>query len=302
MQDRLNDTLVVLNHEAQGSAGCTEICRAEDGQKWVRISIAKTELQKRILLQLDPSIPACLSEEQFDLRKRVRLQSKEDVPVYFPETHLNLLFPFQKGQDLDDWLFYEHPTVEKRKEMCMSLLEQLLTQPIPEEIIALSARTENLCFQNNDKLVLQLLPDLKSWEHELSSSDVVNRIAKQMAEVLTRDLDMRIDQVYPVELRLFLMRSQSEGYNNWGQLQEDLFRIPDTLDSKVQKLHSFKNRAQEKIKLWAPIGLRIVTFILAVLAIVSVSFKAFEWYTNRNTPEQETTVETGTQGLGEENK
>ena len=239
------EKLTVLGRFLESDAGCTELCRDEAGAKKVRIRICSRQLQECLLLQTDGSIP-----------------------VQCSNNCLELLTPWQEGRSLKEWLLFEKPSFARRKLACVQLLEQVLTQPIPSDLLALSARTQNLRFGPNG-LRLQLFPDLTRWNREMGKPEAIRRVAELMAAVLSDDLRGRMDQECPDELNLMLSRSRCGEYRTWEMLQADLYRIPDHLVSRARKLLNLKNRTRKLIQRCQPALTRIAVAVLALAAAVS---------------------------------
>ena len=190
---------------------------------------------------------------------------------------LELLFPWQEGKGLDEWIFAQQPDLRQRRKMCFSLLEQMLTSHFPVELTALSARTENLRF-TAEHVELLLLPKLEDWTCHTGELEAVRGIAKLMAEILNRKLLYRADEILAPELELFLMRSASGEYRSWDQLQSDLFRIPEQLPPRPKPLEVLKRKLRvERLKSWIPVIQRIIAAALVLLALVSVFFALLRW-------------------------
>ena len=242
------ENLKVLSRVLECRLGCTELCRTETGETLFRVRILDPGLQEVLLTQMDGSLPLQMSRKG-----------------------LQVLLPRQEGQTLAEWLHFEKPDLRERRRMCQSLLEQLLTQPIPTELLALSARAENLRF-GPDGLRLQLLPKLNGWKQELGQEEAVRRVAELMAQVLSEELRGRVDQEFPEELNLLIWRSQDGEYRSWEALQSDLARVPGELASKTRKVRSFRLRVKKVVSRWTPTVAWIAVALLVGAAIVSAGF------------------------------
>lgn len=242
------ENLTVLSRVLECKLGCTELCRTPSGETQFLVRISDPGLQKTLLKQTDGGIPVQMNRDG-----------------------LQFLLPRQEGQPLAAWLYTEKPDLRKRKWMCLSLLEQMLTQPVPPDLLAMSARAENLRF-GAETLRLQLLPMLDGWERELGQAQAVRRVAGLMAQVLSDGLQGRVDEEYPDELNLLLRRSRDGEYRCWGELQSDLGRIPDELVSKVRKVRSFRFRMKKAVSRWIPTVSRIAVALLVAAAVVSAAF------------------------------
>ena len=245
------EKLSVLRQFWRDSNGCVECCQNDDGEKQIRVSIDQPDLQRSTLLQIEKGAPAHMIGQRLDL-----------------------FFPWQEGQGLDEWLFYQRPSLGQRREMCFSLMEQMLTQHFPADLTSLAARPENLRFEE-DRAVLLILPKLGDWTHEMGETAVVQRTAKLMAESLNRNLLYQMDEIFPPELQLLLMRSESGEYRDWDQLYADLFRIPEQFSLRP-RLTSILNR-KLKMERFIPLAQRIIAAVLAILALTCVAFAVVRW-------------------------
>ncbi len=192
--------LRVLRREHAARAGDSDICRGQDGLDHIRLRVREDACRRDCL---DGGLPAC-----------ARLEGGA----------LELLYPFESGESLREWLFARDPGLGQRRDMCLSLLAQCMEDDPPPCVLALSARAENLRFSRRGVRLLYL-PDWGAWRKGLAPADAVAAVARLCREILTRG-----DPPWPalpVELRLVLLRTQEDGYESWGKLQRDLAALPD---------------------------------------------------------------------------
>lgn len=247
------ESLTVLSRILVDKKGFTDLCRTDAGEKEICISILDRRMQEGLLLELDRSIP-----------------------VLFEAGCLKLLLPWQEGRSLKEWIFYENPSFVQRRRACMSLLEQLLTQPIPAGLLLMCARVDNLRF-DREAVRLQLFPELNRWNQETEEADAIPKIAEMMVQILTDGLSCRVDQEYPDELKLLLIRSSSGAYRTLEMLQADLNRLPDELASRVRRLIAFRNRIYTLANRCRPAAVRIVAVVLVLAALVSAGGALLRW-------------------------
>ena len=136
---------------------------------------------------------------------------------------------------------------------------------------------DNLRF-GSDGLRLQLFPYLDIWKQELGQEEAIRRTAELMAQVLSTDLELRIDQEYPDELKILLIRSRSGEYRSWEMLQSDLYRIPEQPASRTRKLTCMKNRIRKTVRRFAPAAAKAAVTVLALAALVSAAFALVRQY------------------------
>lgn len=254
------DRHTVVSRVLEGKAGYTELWRTETGGQEICVFVTDPELQKCLLMQMDG-----------------------DLPLRLEAGRLSVLLPWQPGRNLREWLYEEQPDLDRRRQACASLLEQMLTQPIPAELLALSARPENLRFGPKE-LRLQLFPDLSDWKEPLGTAQAVDRVAALMAQILTDDLRGRIDQKVPEELELLVARSGCHGYESWEELHRDLCRIPRELSSVTRRLSVFRTRLQKKLRRWMPAAVRIAVAGLVLAAAVSAAAELRDRMTDAEQP------------------
>lgn len=247
------EKLIIRSRILEGEKGYTELCQRETGEKEIRVSI------------LDPSLQECLL-----------LQSDGTLPLRMRGDCLEILFPWQEGQSLKEWIFYGKPDFAQRKKACLSLLEQMVTQPVPVDLLALSARKENLRF-GPEGLRLQIFPELGNWTQELGTAQAVRSVAELVTLILSDTMENRIDQEPSDELKLLIQRSGAGAYQSWELLQADLYRIPDQPALRMRKLLSIKKSIQGMVQKWKKKILPFAVIVLVLTALVSAASAFVQW-------------------------
>ncbi|MCI9391239.1 MAG: hypothetical protein HFF65_02420 [Oscillospiraceae bacterium] len=247
--DRLHTVRLV--HESR--IGCTEVCRAPDGTRWVRLQVYSTDCQREILNGLDESIP-------------VRLENNV----------LEMLLPFHEGISLREWIFEQKPALGQRRDVCLSLLEQQIENKLPPCIIALSANPENLVIAGNS-MFLQSLPELRRWELGMTGPRAVCALAGTIYGVLSEKTELRRGERTPEELFLIDLRQKEENYTGWDQLQRDVAAIPDA----PPRINLVPYRHIRRIRGWlhryGRYILRALAALLFTVALLSL-FSAYRRY------------------------
>lgn len=239
--------LTLLCRTGACANGCAEVCRDPSGVRLIRLRIARTSLQRSLLRDR----PA-------------------DLPVRMQGCTLELLLPLAQGQTLREWLYFRHPDLGQRREVCLRLLAELLTHPVPAALLALSARTENLRLEEQAAR-LAWFPCLEGWKPGRDQGAAVQAVSRLAAEILTRGLAEGQRYRFPPELRLVLLRADAGAYDNWQALQQDLAALPDALEPRCRWL---RTRAGPVRAWWqrfrAPV-LRVVVGLLAAVALLSLA-------------------------------
>ncbi len=235
---------VRLAHESQ--IGCTEICREPDSTLWIRLGIRSAACQREILSGLDESVP-------------VRLESGV----------LELLLPCQEGISLRQWLYERKPDLGQRRDACLSLLEQQVTEKLPPCLTALSASAENLIVTGRS-MFLQYLPEFRRWEPGIDEAQAVCAVAAVIREVLSEKAGPWQNRRIPEELLLLTLRQEGQDYTNWGQLQRDIAAIPDTVPRKSSVLHRHIRRICGWLRRYGKYILRAVAVLLLTAALLSL--------------------------------
>ncbi len=235
--------LRVLRREHAASAGDSEICRGRDGLDHIRLRVREDACRRDCLRG---GVPAC-----------ARLEGDA----------LELLYPYESGESLREWLFARRPGLGLRREMCLSLLGQCLEDDPPPWVLALSARTENLRLTGHSARLLYL-PDWGNWRQGLAPAHAVGAVARLCRDILTGG-----DPQWPVpgvELRLVLLRTREDDYESWGKLQRDLAALPDAPPTPEQAgreaLRGIWNRTR---RLQKPLfcALTAAALVLALLSL-----------------------------------
>ena len=240
--DRLHTVRLV--HESR--IGCTEVCRAPDGTRWVRLQVYSTDCQREILNGLDESIP-------------VRLENNV----------LEMLLPFHEGISLREWIFEQKPALGQRRDVCLSLLEQQVEGKLPPCLTALSANAENLMVTGRS-MSLQYLPELRQWEPDMEEAQAVCAVAAVICEVLSEKTAPWQDKRIPEELLLLNIRQKEQDYTSWGQLQRDVTAIPDTPPRRSSVLHRHIQRIRSWLRRYGKYILRLLAALLLTAALLSL--------------------------------
>ena len=121
------DGLRTVRLAQESQTGCAEVCQGPDGTYWARLRVQSPACQRELLSALDETVP-------------VRLESGA----------LELLLPWHEGISARQWLHEQHPTLGRRRDACLSLLEQQveLSKKLPPCLTALSAAPENLAAES----------------------------------------------------------------------------------------------------------------------------------------------------------
>ncbi len=235
--------LTVLRREHAARTGDAEVCGREDGTKVVRLRV-RDEACRRACLE--ETLPAC-----------VRLERGV----------LEILYPYETGASLKEWLFAGERTLGARRDACLALLAQCVSDRPPSCVLALSAFEENLRFTPKG-LRLVYLPDWGKWRREIGRADAVAAVAALCERVLTCDL--ALGPRPPVELRLIRRRVAKGGYTRWGALQRDVAALPDALPTLEEVGKGVLRGLWEKFaRLRRPLFCAITALALA-LAILSL--------------------------------
>lgn len=248
------DGLTVLYRATESREGCAELCQDPTGLRRIRIHIQKTALQKAVLVQLSPNIPARMTGHT-----------------------LELLLPWQDGETLAEWLYTAKPNLGQRRDACLSLLAGLIGSPIPSDLITLSAQSENLRF-TSQQCTLQLFPDLALWRSPLRKRHMVQAIASLVNEILTRGLSKWDRFRFPEELKLILLRCSHGDYTNWESIQQDLSALPEALNPIGQCFQPIRTRLQDAADRYGFLAARILVGGLAIAALLSLVSAVRSWH------------------------
>lgn len=244
MDNRTFEGLEILRVAYAARTGDSEICRGRDGREMVRLRIRESACQRDCL---SGAIPA-----------RARLERGV----------LELLYPYEEGASLREWLFEKDPGLGERREVCLSLLAQCVEEKVPPCVLALSAREENLRFSAGG-VRLCYLADWGGWKKGLTGSDAVGAAALLCREILTRGASWKA--ALPLELQLILRRTEEGDYADWGKLQRDLAALPDappTLEQKGRTL--LRNLWRKTERVCKPIFCAAIAAAL-ILALLSLA-------------------------------
>lgn len=248
------DGLTVLCRATESREGCAELCQDPTGLRLIRLRIQKPTLQKAILVQLSPNIPARMTGHT-----------------------LELLLPWQDGETLAEWLYAAKPNLGQRRDVCLSLLAGLIGSPMPSDLITLSAQAENLCF-SSQQCTLLLFPDLALWRSPLRKRHMVQAIAALVNEILTRGLSKWTRFRFPEELKLILLRCSQGDYTNWESLQQDLSALPEALNPIGQCFQPIRIKLQDAADRYGFLAARILVGGLAIAALLSLVSAVRVWH------------------------
>lgn len=246
------DGVRVLCRTEESRAGCTELCRDPLGGRKIRVRIDEPAIQQSVLSKLPSGIP-------------VRLAGQT----------LEVLLPWWDGQTLEEWLYTCKPNLGARRDACLSLLAGLLANPVPPDLIVLSARPENLRF-TTDHGFLQILPQLDRWQSDLDEQSMVNAVAGLMAIILTEGYDAWQRMRFPEELQLFLLQSKT-GCSGWEGMQQELAALPDHLLAAGWFLRRYFSRLRDMWNRCGPLLLRATAAVLVVAALFSLTGAFLSW-------------------------
>lgn len=251
MDRRAFENLRVLRREHAARVGDAEVCRGQDGLDRIRLRIWDGACQRDCL---KGGLPAC-----------ARLEGGA----------LELLYPFGSGESLREWLFARDPGLGERRDACLTLLAQCMEDAPPPCVLALSACEENLRFSKRGARLLYL-PDWGAWQEGLTQSDAVQAAARLCREVLTRDAPWHSGRLLPMELRLVLLRTRTDGYRSWGALQRDLAALPDappTLEGTAGKVLRGLRNVLRRLQKPLFCALTAAAVLLALLSLAAEALR-----------------------------
>ena len=185
---------------------------------------------------------------------------------------LELLLPWREGLSLRQWLYEQNPTLEQRRDACLTLLEQQLELRgrLPFCLTVLAAAPENLV-NNGTGLLLQYIPNLQGWEPGMTEAQAVRALAGVIYEVLVTEADWARRGRIPAEVRLLRFRQSEQCCIDWGQLQRDLTAIPDHPPRVSSILRARAQRAWDSLcRMW-PLLLRVLAALLFAAALLSLA-------------------------------
>ncbi len=249
MRRALFDSLHTLRLERESKNGCVELCRAPDGTRWTKLRLTAPACQRECLAVLGKNLP-------------VRLENGV----------LELLLPWREGLSLRQWLYEQNPTLEQRRDACLTLLEQQLELRgrLPFCLTVLAAAPENLV-NNGTGLLLQYIPNLQGWEPGMTEAQAVRALAGVIYEVLVTEADWAHRGRIPAEVRLLRFRQSEQCCIDWGQLQRDLTAIPDHPPRVSSILRARAQRAWDSLcRMW-PLLLRVLAALLFAAALLSLA-------------------------------
>ncbi len=245
---------VRLAHESR--AGCAELCREPDGALTVRLRIASAPCQREFLSGLD-----------------------EAVPVRMENGALEVLLPWHEGISLGQWLYEEKPSLGRRRDACLSLLEQQveLRGKLPPCLTALAASPENLVVAGRS-MFLQHLPQLRRWEPGMDEAQAVRAVAAVICQVLPPPKRPWPGGRIPEELSLLALRQKQLGYTGWDQLQRDVAAVPDAPPRRSSLLRAYARCVRGWLRRYGTYILRISAALLLTAALLSL-FSAYRLHT-----------------------
>lgn len=251
------DGLTVLCRERESQAGCVELCRDPTGTQVLRVRIRKPALQEAVLMEFSKAVPVCLSEGTLDV-----------------------LLPWREGQTLERWLDDTGPGLGQRRDVCLSLLADLIGTPVGPVLVGLSARTENLRFTAR-QCQLQLSPQLTDWHPGQNEEDMVRQAALLAEKILTQGQDTWDRRRFPEELHLIQLRCDSGTYGRLEELQQDLAALPDRLLPTGWLLHVALERLRQWAAQYGPWAARAVAAALTVAALLSLAGACRIWWNDQ---------------------
>lgn len=239
--------LEVLRRERAAGVGDAELCRRGDAETVVRLRVLEGGCQR-----------ACLGG---GLPQNARLERGV----------LELLYPVAAGVSLREWLFTQEPTLGARREACLSLLAQCVSDRAPPCVLALSARVENLRLSQRGAGLIYLA-DWGRWTGEADAAQSVQAVAGLCGAILTQGLPRGC--ALPVELELFRRRMEAGGYDRWETLHRDLAALPDEVLSVKQRGERLLRDARRiAARLYKP-AFCLVTAVALLLALLSLASAA----------------------------
>lgn len=246
--------LEVLRREYADDAGDAELCRRRDGEKLVRLRVRRGECQR-----------ACLRGA---LPGHIRLE----------RGILELLYPWEEGASLEEWLFTRTPALGERRDACLALVSQCLTEGVSPCVLTLSAKAENLRISNGGARLVYLA-DWGNWQGEATAAQSVQAVAELCGAILTRALPR--GSAVPVELELLLRRLAPGGYVRWETLHRDLSALPDAmLSGKERGEKLLRDMGRRAARLCKPVFC-LATGAALVLALLSLASEAIRRQSER---------------------
>jgi len=234
------------------------VCEDDTGERVVRLSLLDEACQKEFLSAADPA----------------------SAPMLLEQDVLEVLYPFEDGESLKEWLYNQRPSLGQRRDMCLSLLSGCAACPTAPSVLVLGARVENLRFSQQDAWLLYL-PDWSGWRAGLRMGDGVAAVAGLCREILTGGMSRWDSLRWPDELRVFCLREEDGVYRDWGELSRDLTELPDSLKSLKEALRRLLAELERKTRKVRKPVLCAVVCILLVAAVLSLAAAFRVWNNDR---------------------
>lgn len=238
--------LTLLRRAGQCAGGWADVCRDPAGEEVIRLCILRPGLQKRLLWETPARLPA-------------RMEGGR----------LEILLPLARGQTFAEWLYACQPDLGQRRDVCLRLMEEILTHPVSPALLALSARPENLRL-GRDTVQLAWFPRLEPWKTGQDGRNAVQAASRLMAEILTRGYGTWERYRFPLELKLVLLRADTGAYPDWLSLQQDLAALPDDLDPPGRRLRLAAARVQRLIQQMGGPAVQILVGLLVAAALLTL--------------------------------
>lgn len=242
--------LQVIRRACENKVGCSEVCRTDTGELWVRLRVRSGDCQREVLSGGGKG------------------QARLDRGV------LELLLPYREGGLYERWLDRK-PDLGQRRDACLSLVAQCVETVVSPCVITLAARTENLRLDGRQAW-LQMLPDWGDWQPG-GGQNPVSGVAELCRRMLTDGYSALAARLYPKELRLLCARQGWGDYVSWSQLQRDLAAIPDRLVPPGQLYRRLIQRLWERAKRYIRPAVCLLTAALVVAALVSLAGAYQTW-------------------------
>lgn len=251
-------TLRVVLRAWESSTGCSDVCQGEDGEEVIRLSIRDKACQKDFLHSAD----------------------QEKIPMRLEREVLEALCPYTEGDGLREWLCRQRPSLGQRRDMCLSLLAHCAALSVAPSVLALSARTENLRFSQQDAWLLYL-PDWSGWREGLETRDGVAAAARLCVEILTEGTSRLDKRRQPDELRVVCLRTEDGSYRDWGELSRDLTELPDELKSWKQLVTRLRDWLERRTRRVRKPAVCVVVCLLLAAAALSLAAAFRVWQNDR---------------------
>ena len=234
---------------------------------YLLLAVHDRETAKRLLMVLQDSERGSGEEKPF-------------LKMFTENELLCLLFPYRPDRRLDRFAQGQLVTPQSRERVCVNLVMECLSVPLPYPLLYLALEKENVHLLQDDGVYFTYSFDLSRMEESVGEADCTDRCVQILLSLLKKHSRRQLKS-----FELLRKKSERGAYENLPELYRDIriSALPEHKEPIRERLHGFWQRNRDtffRILLRISVTAAVLALIILICQLIFGNFPLLRIFQN----------------------